>query len=322
MLRCKTGDWPVAGGARIAYERRAVEGEGPMGLRDLFRRGRQPPAAPAAVPPPTAERRFHRDRARMFDLAATGRLVALFAVPRDRRDAGWVTAFWDAAWRGSVALAEPKVFTGPDGFPYLRLDLPRPDAPFDSQCLANLAGDCLRSRVGAAFFASPDADPGQAEFVLTYGTIDSLLRYDSPDGDPVDLAEAEGPADGEAFAVERGAWSRTLTTRAPHEVLIGSPSADYLPPETAAALCGYFEHVWGLADPRVSLMVDMKLRPHRALVIGRKRSEFPPGANVDHLARTPLWYLPPSRSVMLMPEDGSLAGMTPLRSLFAAAGPV
>jgi len=287
-----------------------------MGLFDLFRRAKAAPPPPVPDPPAAGEARFHRDRGRMFDIGKTGQLGALFAAPRDRRDAAWVASFWEAAWCGSVALADPQVFHGPDGFPYLRLDVPRPDSAFESQCLANLAADCLKNRVGAAFFASPDDAPDQAQFVLTYGVIDSLLRYDSPYGDPIDLAEAEGSVDGETFDVERGLWSKTMITKAAHEVLIASPSADFLPPGPAAALCGFLEQVWGLADPRVELLIDMKLRPHRVLVIGRKRSEFPAGSDVDHLARTPLWYLPPSRSVMLMPEDGSRDRMLPLRSLF------
>jgi len=290
-----------------------------MGLRDLFRRAKPTPApAPASPAAGPAERRFHLDRGRMFDLTKTGQLAALFAVPRDQRESAWVASFWDAAWCGSVALAEPQTFHGPDGFPYLRLDLPRPETAFESQCLANLAGDCRKNWVGAAFFASPDDGPDQAQFVITFGVIDSLLRYDSPHGDPIDLAEAEGPVDGETFDVERGVWSQTMVTKESHEVMVGSPSADFLPPEIAAPLCGFLEQAWGMTDPRVELLVDMKMRPHRVLVIGRKRSEFPEGVDVDHAARTLLWYLPPSRSVMLMSEDGSRERMLPLRSLFNA----
>ena len=65
-------------------------------------------------------------------------------------------------------------------------------------------------------------------------------------------------------------------------------------------------------DPRVQLIADMQMRPHRSLVIGKKRSEFPEGAPLDDMARMLLWYLPPQRSVMLMPDDWSLGQMTPL----------
>lgn len=137
-----------------------------MGLFDLFkRRQAEPQPAPAAAPP--GERRFSLDRARMFDIDKTGRLAQLFAVPRDRRDDAWYDLFWDAAWLGSIALAEPQVFSGPDGFPYLRLDLPRSGARFDSQCLANLASHCREAGLGAAFFGDP---PGHAR----YGPVRSL----------------------------------------------------------------------------------------------------------------------------------------------------
>ena len=128
-----------------------------MGLFDLFRR-----SAPQPQPEPGRDdrnRRFHFDRDRMFDLEKTAQLASLFALPREQRDAAWYESFYDTAWSASVALSQE--FVGPDGFPYLRLDIPRP-GPFDSQSLANVAGDCLRNGVGAAFFASPDHPPSAA----------------------------------------------------------------------------------------------------------------------------------------------------------------
>ena len=279
-----------------------------MGLFDLLRR-----AAPQPEPPPipaTADRRFHGERARMFDLARTGELAALFAEPRDQRRAEWCARFWDAAWCASAELASPDTFAGPDGFPYLRLNLPR-DGPFDSQCLANVARDCLKAGVGAAFFASPDEPAEASHFVLSMGLIDSLVRYDSPDGDPVDLGEAASGPDTD-FDFNQPLRQQAQEAR---EVLVGTPSRDYLPPYAAAALSRYLERVWGLQDPRVQILVDMSARPHRSLVIGRKRSEFPEGLPIDDMARAATWYLTPGRSLMLMPEDWRLKDMTPLRDL-------
>jgi hypothetical protein len=65
-----------------------------MAIRDWFTR-KQPATPPA--PPPTSAVRFHRDRSRMFDIGKTAQLGALFAAPRDGRDAAWVSQFWDAA---------------------------------------------------------------------------------------------------------------------------------------------------------------------------------------------------------------------------------
>jgi len=280
-----------------------------MGLRDLFRR------SPPSAPPAPTERRFHQDRARMFDLAGTGVLAQLFAMPADERDRAWQESFFDLAWTASVAFAEPQTFIGPDGFPYLRLDLPHP-GPFDSQCLGNVAGDCLAHGVGAALFASPDDPPERPQYVLSFGLIDSLVRFDSPWGDPIDIEEASLPDAPGAFDVEERASGRTMIVKEAHEVLVGAPSADFLPPYAARALAAHLEQVWGLEDPRVQLIADMQMRPHRSLVIGRKRGEFPEGAPTDEMARMLLWYLTPLRNVMLMPEDWTPNQMTPLRTLY------
>ena len=283
-----------------------------MGLFDLFRRA-SPQPKPQSVPTRT-EGRFHTDRARMFDLDATGRLQQLFAVPREQRDGAWNEAFYDTAWCASVEMPRPQAFAGPDGFPYLRLDLPRP-GPFESQCLANLAGDCLRAGTGAAFFADPRDPPEAAQYVLSLGLLDSLLRFDSPLGDPIDVAE--GPAqDGGALDFTQPLRQETLVVEEPRQVLLGTPSRDYLPPYAAAALHRHLEQAWGMKEPRVQLMVDTTLRPHRNLIVSRKRSEFAPDAPVDAMAGALTWFLPPGRSIMLMPEDWDLGTMTPLRQLF------
>jgi hypothetical protein len=285
-----------------------------MGLFDLFRHSASDPHdGPAAMPP--EERRFTLDRARMFDIEKTRRLAQLFAVARDRRDDAWYDLFWDAAWPGSIALAEPQVFSGPDGFPYLRLDLPRPHAPFDSQCLANLAGHCLSTGIGAAFFASPDDPPEAAQYVLSLGLIDSLVRYDSSEGDPVDRHEAALPPDPSAYSVEQRGIGQRLTVQETRNVLIGAPSAEYLPPDIARALDRHLREQWGLESPRVALLVDTGMRPHRSLVIGRKRSTFADQAEMDALVHFLIWYLTPLRTVMPMPDDWNLDEMTPLRDL-------
>lgn len=278
-----------------------------MGLGDWFKK-KAPPAAPPAA------RQFHEDRGRMFDLDRTHRLAALFGVPQEGRNAAWHESFWDAAWSASVALAEPRVLVGPDGFPYLRLDLPAEGA-FDSQCLGNVAQDCLRNMVGAAFFASPQDPPEAAAYVLSLGLIDSLVRYDSPYGDPIDLEEAALPPS-DMVRVDETGGQTVIEVTGEHHVLVGTPSAEYLPPHLAASLHHHLTNGWGMENPGIQLVSDVHLRPHRSLLIGRKRSEFPEGAPIDAMAQMLLWHLNPGRKIMLMPEDWTLGQLTPLTDLF------
>ena len=157
----------------------------------------------------------------------------------------------------------------------------------------------------------PPCSPEAAQFVFPFGVLDSMLRYDSPAGDPVDLADWERPP---APPPKRGFFG--FGKAPPREVLLATPSADYLPPYGARALHHYLTNRWGLEDPRVQLMIDAQQRPTRNLIIGRKRSTFPDEGFLQDLMRYTSWYLPPGRGFALMPEDWSLTQMTPLRELF------
>jgi hypothetical protein len=239
-----------------------------------------------------------------FDLAGTERLHELFAIARKRRDDTWFADFRRAAWNASVVVASPSVFRAPDGFPYLRLVLPQPNQPFESNCLSNLCAACAERGWGIALFAN-DADPPEAvQYAIPTGVLESLRSFGSWDGDPVDQAES----DSETFA-------REIAVGAPRDVLVATPSAQFLPPHTAKLLRDHLIKRWQLAEPSVALLIDTELKPTRNLVIGKKHSEFPAADAIDHQMQMLLWYLPPARSLVLMPENWSLDQMTPLRDL-------
>jgi len=271
-------------------------------LSRLFGRKPGPPVAPgAAHRPPEFLPSFAVDRERMFDLSLTQRLAELLQTPQSMRDDGWYPSFFGAAWNASIALPAPNAFTGPDGFPYLRIDIPAP-GPFDSNSLANIARPCVEVGCGIALFPSPDAaDPA---YVMPLGLVESLLHYGDWRGDPQDLAE-QGP--------NRAAGSVALSRG--EEVLTGTPSADYLPPPIARAL-----HRWlterGTADPRVLLMSARSMRPSRSLVFNISRRAFASEDDAQDFSHRIIWHLPQSRSITLMPEGWDEASFTPLAQLF------
>ena len=265
---------------------------------------------------PPSERRFVDDRSRMFDLDRTRRLGELFHVTNADRDDPWFEAFYEAAWYASITIPEQAHFDGPDGFPYFRLDLPRAGEPFDSQSLGNIARSCVERHAGAALFASPDDPVSAPQVVLSMGRLDSLLRYDTAAGDPIDRQESTQPHNPATFDVDAaGLQHQALTVKAGHEVLTGTPSADFLPPYAARGLHRYMSHVWGIEDPRVQLLVDRDLRPSRNLVIGRTRSDFATEEEIEGEMLRLSWFLPPFRAFVLTPEDWDIASMTRLADL-------
>lgn len=284
-----------------------------MGWRAMF--GMKVPADPAGPPPvPPAARTFAVDRDRMFDLALTGRLAELFAVATAQRDEAWTAAFFGAVWNASLEIAEPPFFTGPDGFSYARLQLPRPGAPFESNALANQAELLVQRGIGAAIFATPDAT--EPAYVLPMGVLDSLLRFDGWDGDPLDRAEA-APAGDPAFVHEGAAPGRLVATR-DHQMLLGTPSPTFLPPYAARALHRHLTQGWGIADPRIALLIDPSAAAPRSLMLDRRPADFVDPATIEPRVRMLLWYLPPRSAIVLRPDTVDLAEMTPLASLFPA----
>jgi len=281
-----------------------VSGETSIGLFNLF--GAKQAHAPAphqAEGAPNTHRRFGVGSAKMFDRDAARDAVELFCTPAGDRGPQWVEAFYACAWNASVSAADPPFFTGPDDLPYYRLNFRRDGETFAPECLSNLASTCLEAGAGAAFFASPDDPDTSPQVVVFMSTLDSLLRYDTHEGDPVDQREilsqdASPPGDRDV------------------QELTASPSSDFLPPYVARALHRYMSQVWGIRNPRVHLMIREDLRPTRNLVIGRKRSDFASDEEVNTAVAYLSWFLPPKRGIVIMPESWRQGDMTPLSDLF------
>lgn len=285
-----------------------------MGLLD-FLRPKKTVRATTEIPIRLGQR-FVVDRDQMFSLHHTRCLEELFRVPRENRDTAWTEAFYDAAWYASIELGDPLYYTGPDGFSYYRLNLPRPNRSFDSQSLGNLALECCERYAGAAIFASPEDPDTAPQFVFTMGLLDSMLRFDSPDGDPLDRAESRPSQQSDHFDVDAtDPAHEILTVTTSHKIMTAAPSADYLPPYAARGLERYMTYIWGISDPTICLLVDPVMNPSRSLVIGRKRSSFVSDEEMKNEMNRLLWFLPGYRSIIAMPEEWGFKKMYRLADL-------
>lgn len=187
-----------------------------------------------------------------------------------------------------------------------------PDTKFDSNALANQAQLLVERGFGAAIFASPDAT--EPEYVLPMGVIDSLLRFDGWDGDPLDRQDVTDRAD--PVFVRHGTEPYRLLATRDHEVMIGTPTVAILPPYTARALHRHLTLGWGITDPRIALLVDPSAATPRSLMLDRRLEDFPHPTQIEPQVRMLLWYLPPHSAVVLRPDTVDLARMTPLDTLF------
>ena len=264
-------------------------------------------------PPPagTPARRYVSIPEARFNLDDTNRLAQAMQVPREQRDSHWLDELQDAAWNASIVLPTEPVFLGPDGMPYVRLELPPIDEAVETNCLSNLFVSMAEQGLGAAFFKTNADPPEAAEYVVPTGVLESLRAYGTWNGDPDDVAElASHP---QRHAAESGIEKTDVETE--RQVMVGSPSEDYLPKHTARLLYRHLTEGWKMEDPRIALVVDPQMAPTRNMVIGRKFSEFPDQDVAGQAARMLLWYMPPHRYLLLMPENWSTDQMRPLREL-------
>ncbi|MGI8772115.1 MAG: hypothetical protein ACR2JE_11845 [Acidobacteriaceae bacterium] len=280
----------------------------------------QAPAEPAVDPLPHAApvveasafvgRRFVSIPEQRFNLEDTTRIAELMEVPREARDGAWVMSFQDAAWNASTVLPAQPVFLGPDGMPYVRLELPPVGEPAETNCLSNIFASAAEQGFGVAYFKNATDTPDLAEYVMPTGVVESLRAYGTYDGDPTDAQEmAARPAQEPTSGVQE-----TMVEKE-RQVMVGTPAEAYLPRHTARLLYRHLTEGWKIEEPRVALIVDPEMTPSRNLVIGRKFSEFPDHEVASRATQMLLWYFPPRRYLLLMPENWTLEQMVPLKDL-------
>lgn len=266
---------------------------------------------PAEVTSATPGRRFESVPEERFSLEDTSRIAEAMEVSREQRDSHWLESFQSAAWNASIVLPKEPVFIGPDGMPYVRLELPPAGEAVETNCLSNLFASIAEQGLGAAFFKNQTDSPEAAEYVMPTGVLESLRAYGTWDGDPQDLAElaAKPQQHADSSGIEK---TEVDTAR---QVMVGSPSESYLAKHTARLLYRHLTEGWKMEDPRIALVIDPQMTPTRNLVIGQKFSAFPDPEIAAQAARMLLWYLPPHRYLLLMPEEWTTDQMQPLREL-------
>lgn len=272
----------------------------------LFGDGRKPDAeTPAQKSATMPHHAFTPDRDKMFDQSLTQRVRELLEVPNEERGDAWYPEFFTALWNASIELPlSNNPFMGPDQFDYMRIDLPA-GGSFEPQSLSDLAEPCVHEGCGAALYARPT--DGEPAYIIPMGVLESLLRYGEWRGEPAELTEhSDLPIAG------------PITFEIETRVELSPPDSEYLSENAAFALDRYLKDEWKMAEPRVQLMVSSDMCPARSLIINMPRSAFADEEEAQYFGQCVIWFLPPSRVIILLPEDWNEAEMVPLANLYTA----
>jgi hypothetical protein len=213
-----------------------------------------------------------------FDLAKTSETLRLLQTPEQARDAAWRARFYAAVVDASFAANPEQVMSGPDGFPYFVLVTPPTGVGFEPFCISHILEHCTDRGCGIALNPGPTG----VDWVFKYGDLWSLRAYGRFEGDPSD-EPGEG---GGVEVVERG-----------REIMVGQPSDEFFPSWARNVVRAYLQGI-GVAQPKVMLIMDEKVRPKRSLVFNFHAEDFGGHEAFQGELRRLHWFLPLNRGLV------------------------
>ncbi|WP_051293134.1 hypothetical protein [Olivibacter sitiensis] len=111
------------------------------------------------------------EKSPLGNLANTSVLLEMSKVAPNKRNAAWQTKFVEHLAKASLKPSEPQVVTGPDGFPYFNLEIPRPGENFQSYCIEEMIDEFLLEN---GFGVVINASYGEPDWILSFG---DLINY-------------------------------------------------------------------------------------------------------------------------------------------------
>jgi hypothetical protein len=260
----------------------------PVGIFDFLRRpapsGRAPEKTSAEAPDTSSEGKYREN------LAKTGMLVELCAVPHEQRDEAWVAAFFAHAGQACFCCEAPQVITGPDNFPYIRLTLPEPGQAFACHVIEQMIPQSILQE---GFGVAVNPDKARPDWVFSYGDLVNYHLY--------------GAFDARDDRFDAGVPEEELLPENTR-VQIGNPAPQILPPETRQVLRCFFEQAG--VPAKVLLMSrnpdgETDRKGGLSLVFPFTPDSFNTREEYSYFQQSIGWFLPRHYSVISMAEDGN-----------------
>lgn len=251
-----------------------------MGLFDHFRKEKQEPQQNDSTESERSNQPY------LGDLQKTQLVFELIGLPAGERSETWQRDFLENIVQASFRCGEPQVITGPDGFPYFQLLMPKPNERFQCYVIDRMKDDFLL-KLGYGVVINPDK--GQPDWVLTYGDILNLHL------------------NGSFYTTEPTPFSRAVEDEMienEENVLVGQPSDQILPELTRAVLNKFLTNS-GVKSPKVLLMCRTATdgTVSQDLVFNLTPDDFETEAHFRSVMQHLGWFLPRHYSFVAMAEQ-------------------
>ncbi len=219
-------------------------------------------------------------------MTAADELRAHLSIPEDARGAKWRHRFYDLVDTARLRQRDPKIFLGPDGFPYYALDLPEEGADGDVA-----VGDLIELATDRGFGIAIEPDDDEfAAWVFTCGDLVTRRAFGGYEFPRIGIAPAEAPT-----------FRAVLKETQRMEVL--APSDAMLPGYVRPLLHQYFTRTLGIAHPGVLALISPDQEPKEQLVFRIGRADFPDEDAFENAIAGLTWFLPRHLVVSILPTD-------------------
>ncbi|HTW85493.1 MAG TPA: hypothetical protein VMD91_15595 [Candidatus Sulfotelmatobacter sp.] len=210
-------------------------------------------------------------------------LRAHLAIPEHERGAKWRHRFYDLLEVTLLLPREPRIFAGPDGFPYYALDVPLGEREGEVSLL-----DLLEPATERGFGIAIEPFDDTAAWVFTCGDLVTRRVFGGFEVPRIGVVPAEEPT----FRVVLKDTGR-MEVQAPDEHL--------LPAYVRPLLHTYFTRTLGIAHPGVLALVSPDQNPPEQLVFRVVRDDFAGEDEFEHAIAGVTWYLPRHLVVSILP---------------------
>jgi len=181
-------------------------------------------------------------------------LIELFKTSYDNRDKQWEKTYFANLPDASLAIGEPRIIEGPDGYPYFHLTTPVLGMDYQSTTVSRLKKDLLlHEGIGLAINPAKETP----DWVFSYGDI---VNY-----------HING-----AFYKQSDKWlsRESILNNLEESVELVNPSEDILPKESRNMLRKYFAS-FGLDQPEIGVLQDKSNKMILVFVIEEKYFKNP-----------------------------------------------
>lgn len=206
-------------------------------------------------------------------------------VPEGDRGAKWRHHFYDLLETAQLCERDPRIFLGPDGFPYYALDLP-PEGEDGTVGVPDLLELATDRGFGIAIEPLDDA----AAWVFTCGDLVTRRAFGSYEFPRIGIVPTESPT-----------FRAVLKKTQRMEIL--APDESMLPAYVRPLLHAYFTRNLGIADPGVLALVSPDQEPREQLVFRIARDDFADEDEFETAIAGLTWFLPRHLVVSILPTD-------------------